>query len=113
MGGVAEREDALLGARFLLVAAGAAEGRVKTVFVERLAQPNRLHDVGVHVRTVVERVDVVAHAVLVDVHQKVEAELFRHVIAKGDHLAELPGGVDMQEGKWRLGRIKGLHRQVH
>ena len=37
----------------------------------------------------------------------------RHLVAKRDHLAELPGRVDMQEGKWRLGRIEGLHRQMH
>ena len=35
-----------------------------------------------------------------------------HLVAKLDHLAELPGRVDMQEGKRRLGRIEGLHRQM-
>ena len=38
---VAEGEDALLGARLLLVAPRAAEGRVEAVFVERLAQSRR------------------------------------------------------------------------
>jgi hypothetical protein len=36
VGGGAEREDALLGAALLLVAARAAEGRVEAVFVQRL-----------------------------------------------------------------------------
>jgi hypothetical protein len=35
---VAEREDALLGARFVFVAAGAADGGVELMQVERLAQ---------------------------------------------------------------------------
>ena len=110
--GVAEGEDALLGARLLLVAARAAEGRVEAVFVERLAQRHGLHDVGVGVRAVVERVDAVAHAVLVDVDQQVEAELLRHLVAERDHLAELPGRVDMQERERRLGGIERLHRQM-
>jgi hypothetical protein len=38
----------------------------KPVFVERLAQRHGLHDMGVGVRTMVERIDVVAHAVFVD-----------------------------------------------
>ena len=43
----AEREDALLGARLLLVAARAAEGGVEAVLVERLLQRLGLHHVGV------------------------------------------------------------------
>ncbi len=44
---VSEGKDALLGARFLLVAARAPEGRVETIFVERLPERHRLHDMGV------------------------------------------------------------------
>ena len=47
MAGRAEAEDALLGAALLLVAAGAAEGGVEAVFVERLLQPLGLPHVGV------------------------------------------------------------------
>ena len=100
--GIAEREDALLGARLLLVAAGPAEGRVETVFLERLAQRHRLHDMGVGVGAVVERVDLLANAVLVGVDQEIEAQPGRHLVAEGDHLAELPGGVDVKERERRL-----------
>ena len=48
--GVAEGEDALLGARLFLVAPRAAECRVEAVFVQRLAQRHRLHDMRMGVR---------------------------------------------------------------
>jgi hypothetical protein len=110
--GVAEGEDALLGPALFLVAACAAEGSVEAVPVERLAQPDRLHHVGVHVRAVAQRADAVAHALFVDVDEKLEPQLGGHRVAEGDHLAELPGRVDMQEWKGRAGRMERLHRQV-
>jgi hypothetical protein len=45
--GRAEREDALLGAALLFVAARAAEGDVEAVEVERLLKPLGLPHVGV------------------------------------------------------------------
>jgi hypothetical protein len=33
-------------------------------------------------------------------------------VAELDHLAELPGGVDVQQRERRLARIERLHRQV-
>src|SRR3546814_8527751 len=54
--GGAEGEDALLRPALFLVAAGAAEGRVEAVEVERLLQPLRLPHVGVQ-RAGIERVD--------------------------------------------------------
>ena len=110
---VAEREDALLGARLLLVTARPAEGGVEAVFVERLAQRHRLHDVGVRVRSMHERADAVAHAVLVDVDEQIEAELARHLVAKLDHLTELPGRIDMEKRERRLGGIESLNGQMH
>ena len=109
---VAEGEDALLGPRLLFVAARAPEGGVETVFVERLAQSDRLHHMRVHVRAVVERIDVVADAVLVDVDQKIEAELLRHRVAEFDHLPELPGRIDVKKGERRLCRIERLHGEM-
>jgi hypothetical protein len=53
--GGAEREDALLGAALLLVAAGAAEGRVEAVFVERLLQALGLPEHRCAGRAVIER----------------------------------------------------------
>ena len=39
-------------------------------------------------------------------------ELGRPPVAELDHLPELPGGVHVQKRERRLGRMKGLHRQV-
>jgi hypothetical protein len=63
-------------------------------------------------RTVAERADAAGQAVAVDVHDQRQAELLHPPIAKGDHLAELPGRVDVQQGEGRLGRMEGLHREM-
>ena len=110
--GGAEREDALLGAGLFLIAPGAAEGRVEAVRGERLFQRVGLHDAGIDVRAVVERIDVVAHAVLIGVLVEGQAEIGDRLVAKGDHLAELPRRVDVQQREGRLGRIKRLQRQM-
>ena len=64
----AEREDALLGARLLLVAARAADRGVEAVLVQRLLQRLGLHHVGVHGGAVADRADALRDAVGVDVH---------------------------------------------
>ena len=108
----AEGEHALLGARGLLVAPRAAERRIEAVLIERLPQRLRLHDVGVGGGRVVDRVDAGGDPLLVGVHDQVEAELAHGAIAEGDHVAELPGGIDVQQRERRLGRIERLARQV-
>ena len=46
-------------------------------------------------------------------HQQLQAELLRGVVvAKLDHLAKLPGGVDVQQRKRRFAGMERLHRQV-
>ncbi|GLS10268.1 hypothetical protein GCM10007864_38990 [Sinorhizobium fredii] len=56
--------------------------------------------------------DALVDAVLVDMNEKIEAQLLRHPIAKRDHLPELPRRVHMQERKWRLCRVERLQRQM-
>ena len=112
VGGRAMREDAFLGPALLLVAPRAAKGCVEAALVERLPQGLGLHHVGVHLRAGCNRRYAPPNAVLVDVDDEVEAEPARRGVAKGDHLAKLPGRVDMQQGERRLGRMEGLHRHV-
>lgn len=57
MGLVTEGVDPLLGAGLLLVAAGATEGGIEAIFVERLLEPLCLHDVGMLAAAVDEGVD--------------------------------------------------------
>ena len=103
---VAEREDALLGARLLLVAARAAERRVEAVLVQRLLQRLRLHDVGVHGRAVVERVDALrATPSGLMCTMQVEPVLARRCASRNAiHLPELPGRVDVQQRERRRRR---------
>ena len=44
--------------------------------------------------------------------QQIEPEPRGRLVAERDHLAELPGRVDVQERERRLRRIERLHRQV-
>ena len=112
MVGGAEGEDALLGAALLLVAAGAAEGRVELVLVERLAQPLGLHHLGVQRRAGGDRVDAAGEAVLIDMDDEIEPVAPRHLVAEGDHVAELPGRVDMEQREGQLAREEGLQREM-
>ena len=52
------------------------------------------------------------HAVLIDVHNQVKAIFCGYPVAKLDHFAEFPGGVDMHQRKGRRGRVKRLARQM-
>src|ERR1700687_5246388 len=108
MGGIAEREHALLGARLFLVAPRAAEGRIEAVQLESLLQRLRLHDIGVERAAMGDGRDAVANALLVDMDRQIEAEPPHLAIAKRDHVAEFPCGIDMQKREWRLRRIERL-----
>src|SRR6185436_1287907 len=94
---VAMRENALLSAGLLFIAARAADGGVELAGVERLAQGLRLHDVGEPRRPLVEGVDIVGQPLGVGVRDELKTVLNGHSIAKRDHLLELPGRVDVEQ----------------
>src|SRR5262249_10614759 len=60
----------------------------------------------------IERIDAPAPAFFVGMNDEIEAEIARGGVAEFDHLAKLPSGIDVQQRKRRLRRIKGLHRQA-
>lgn len=107
-----EGKNALLGTRLFLVSARAAEGSVEAMQVKRLTKTFRLHDIGVDRRTVGERIDAPPNAISVDVDEEIQSEFQCDLTAESDHLPEFPGRIDVQHGKGRLGRIKGLHRKM-
>ena len=80
--GIAEGENALLGAGFFLVAPRAAKGRIKAVFVEGLLEAVGFHDLGMERRTMVEGVDVFFDAVGVDVNDEIKAQTLGGFIAQ-------------------------------
>ncbi len=94
---IAKREDALLGARALFVAASAPERAVEGVLREGLLQRVGLHDRCVFVAALVERVDVRGEAFGVRVDDELGPDLFRHAVAMRDHVPELPGRVDVHQ----------------
>ena len=82
------------------------------MLVEGLLEPLGLHDVGVHRRAMAEGPDALGHALLIDVHNQVEAQVGHHFRSKINHLRELPGGVHVHQREGGLRGIKGLHRQM-
>ena len=102
---------ALLGAGFFLISPCAAKCCIETVGVKRLTQSHRLHHVGMRVGAVIDRIDAVSHAVLVDMDDQIEPQILGHLVAERDHLAKFPGGVDMKKRKRRLGGIERLNGQ--
>ncbi len=108
----AEREDPLLGAALLLVAARTAKGGIEAVEVERLLQGLGLHHVGMDRRAVREWVYAFFYAVRVGVRNQLETVLVHHALAERVHLPELPARVDVQQRERRLGRVERLHRHV-
>ncbi len=112
VGGRAEREDALLGARLLFVAARPADDQVEAMGIERLLQGLGLHDVRMDLGAVAEWSDALRQPGLIGVDDQVEPQRAHRLVAKRNHLAELPGGIDVQQRERRLGRVERLHRQM-
>jgi hypothetical protein len=79
--------------------------------IERLSQGLRLHDVGVDVR-MTDRPDTPGEAILIDMDNQLQAQLPSAAVPERDHVAELPGGIDMQQWKRRLRRIEGFQGEV-
>ena len=75
-------------------------------------EPDRLHHVGMHGGAMRQRRNALAHAVLVDMHAKVDVTSSGHLIAKRDHLAKFPGGIHVQHRQRRHGRVESLAQQV-
>ena len=91
---VAEREDPLLGARALLVAAGAAERRVEAVVLDRLQQHRGLQAVARRPLLLdAARVDRLLHGG----DDQLLAERLDQAVAELDHLGEVVAGVDVED----------------
>src|SRR3984893_1620407 len=75
--GRAERENPLLRPALLLIAPGSAERHIEAIFVERLLEALRLHDIGVDLRAVREGIDSLRQAVRIHVDDQVHTELPR------------------------------------
>src|SRR6478735_7588998 len=107
---VAEADDALLGARLLLVAPAAAEEAVEPVLGDRVEERRRLQRVAGAVGALTQSavVDVVLHAR----DDEAQTETLDRLVAVGDHLGEVVAGVDVQHREGDRRRPERLRRQV-
>ena len=106
------RENAFLGAGFLLIPARAAKGGVEAMCVERGLQCLSFHDLSIIGSAVIERIDVARHTILVGVDDQLKTVPRRHRVAEFDHLAEFPGGIDMQHREGQLRGVESFQRQM-
>ncbi len=104
----AERKHAFLGAACFLVASGPTKGGIEGILIERLLQRHGLHHVSVDRRGIVEWIDALGDTFFVGMDNEIEIEVARCLIAKLDHFAKLPLGIDVQHGKWQARRPEGL-----
>ena len=93
---VAEREDALLRAGALLVAARAAEGSLEAVLLDRVEQRHRLQPVARRPRPVLDHATVVDR-VLHRRHDQARPHLTGEAVAVLDHLWEVVARVDVHD----------------
>ena len=108
---VAQREDALLGARPLFVAPRAAERGVEAAGLERVEQRLGLQRAAAALRADEKRLRALGNRFGVGVDDQPRADLGGVPVAELDHLAELVGRVDVQERKRDRARIERLLRQ--
>ncbi len=111
--GVAEGVDPLLGARFFLVAARAAEGRVETALGQRIQQRSGLQQAAAFLRAQAERVGAVVDSFGIGVHDQPRADLRAEAVAELHHFAEFVGGIDVQQRERDRARMERLLRQAH
>ena len=107
------REEALLGARLLLVAAAAAKRRVDLQLIDGIEQRHGLERVsacgGSGLLDDAPLVDRVLHPG----HQEARAGATRELVAKIQRLLEVVSRVDVQQRKGEPGGKEGFLRQVH
>jgi len=109
--GAAHGNDPLLGARLFLVTACAAEDDVISPLIQGGLQRLGPHHQGVAI-PVVERVHAGRPPGFVRMGDELEAVLRRKRIPELDEGLELPGRVDMQQGKRGLRRVERPQREM-
>src|SRR6185503_19988862 len=90
----------------------AAERGVEAVARERLLERLGLYDVGVERAAMGDGREAVLHTLLIGVDNQLEAEPPHLGIAKLDHLAKIPGGVEVQQRERWLARIECIQREM-
>ncbi len=108
---VAEREDALLGARLLLVAPGSPHASVEAELGDGLQQRHRLVRIARLVR-VLDDDGAAPDRIFQRTHDEPLAQVGREFVAARDHFGEVVLGVDVHQRKGELCRPERLFRQT-
>ena len=96
--------DALFGSGFFFVSPSSSEDRVELVLIQSLFECLGLHYVGVFLTAMGKGSDACVNSLLIDVDDKIQAELLYEGIAKRNHLLKLPGGVHVHQREgWLTG----------
>ena len=85
---------------------------IKAMQIQRPLERLRLHHIGMHRRAMRDRTHPCSESFLMNVDNQVQPVLLHQLIAKSDHLAELPGGIDMQQRKRKPTGIERLLGKV-
>jgi hypothetical protein len=94
------------------VAPGTAKGRIKTVFIQRLLECFGLHDVRVPLAGIGKGIYAFPDVFPVGMDYQFQVQFAYISVAELNHLAEFPGGVDVQEWKWDLPGKNAVQRQL-
>ena len=111
-GGVAEGEDALLGAGFFFVAARSAEGCVEAVGAEAVEQGRGFEQSAAALGAELDGIGSVGEGFFVAPDDELEAEFGGVAVAEFEHLAELVAGVDVKEREGNGRGVEGLLREA-
>ena len=95
----AKREYPFLSARLFFIPPRSAKRYIKLVFAQRLLQRVCFHDFSVAGGAMRERAHSLCQTVWVGVQIQIKFELGHTLVPKRDHLAKLPGCVDMQKAE--------------
>ena len=79
----------------LIIATGASESGIELIFIERMQQRLRLHQVRMHLASVRERPYTGIECLHIGFHDQVPSEFLRIVVAELNHLLELPCCINM------------------
>ena len=112
MAGRTHRKNPLLRPGTFFVAPRPTDGDVVFALGQRLFQRIGLHDLVINNTSMIERIDVPGQTFRIGVFAQLEPMPRHDLFPEGDHVAELPGRVDMQQRKWRAGGMERLACQM-
>ena len=108
---IAEGEDPLLGAGFLLVAPGAAECDVESTLGQSVEQGAGLQKTAALLCSEPKRAGAFVNRLPVGVNDQPRSDVTDEIVAERDHFMELVCRVDVQQRKRNLARVESLLRQ--